>query len=65
MENKNQIEHLFRKLSVDYPNRSNDEMLIDVLTDLMHVANYYRVNFAYALRLANSHFAVETSGQQF
>jgi len=64
MENKNQIEHLFRKLSVDYPNRSNDEMLIDVLTDLMHVANYYRVDFSYALRLANSHFAVEANGQQ-
>lgn len=51
-------------MASEYPNRSEYEMLVDVLTDLMHFAKNYDFRFVEALRLAESHFHAESGDER-
>lgn len=64
MTNDRQINEACRAIQGHQVGRSNDEALIDILTDLMHWAECYAEDFPNCARIAAMHFEAETEARQ-
>lgn len=63
MNIKGRSERIERGLRPEYPNTSDDELLIDALTDLMHFADDHEIRFSDSLRIACGHYLAEIAAE--
>ena len=59
MENQKGFQRIRSTVLENYLNTSDEEVLIDVLTDLMHFAEHSGPNYSGAFRTAYGHFVAE------